>query len=645
MGKGAKFSEDGSKIVTWCGFGFSVWDAKTNTILYTVTGHEGLINYAEFNHKGTAIVTASEDNTAKIWNAKNGKLLNTLQSHKGWVCYAKFNVTDDRIISLTIRGRAILWNANTGDSVRCINDQNHYVREVNFSSDGKLFAAIDNENIVSIYNTSNGSLLEEVSVLKSRIKGVEIDSDDKKLIIFSTDSIVVLLLSHLQKYSINRKFISIPQPIGARTCGKGAYYYGELNRSKPYIYNHKNNTLAYCSTSGFPKVIKIESDTSFRVLKERVHETNYIMCNTIGGNFIVSSGIGGISVINRTMGTEKKLLDASNLALRMRGITSSWCDYNSTTNNVVFVHNGVTRIWDAKSLKERAVLHDNSQFAKDVENKYCEKKQDCSVTVVYDSITEVRVVSTSSLVCTFNEKYPFSLITYYYPKLLRLQLREFSKMLIYDLRRNEHIVLDSGGSTDFGIDISDAGHKIWIEENGTRIYDGKSGVLRQTINHGLHPSSVKLNNAGTLLTYTTDKQIHVYKCGDTVNAKVWILEGHEGKVNNTAFDRSNKYMASFSEDSTTRVWDIVTGKTIRIIQGQKGSVYTGNFNRKGNLIVTGGSGGIANVWNVSTGELFASLNNNRGYITTAYFSDDDKKIITHSGDGVTRVYDVTALPQ
>ena len=81
MGSGARLSKDGSKVVAWGGYGFSVWDVQSGKMLYTVNGHLGIVNYAEFNNSGTLIVTASDDYTAKIWNAGNGDLIHTLKAH------------------------------------------------------------------------------------------------------------------------------------------------------------------------------------------------------------------------------------------------------------------------------------------------------------------------------------------------------------------------------------------------------------------------------------------------------------------------------------------------------------------------------------------------------------------------------------
>ncbi len=157
MGKGAKFNEDGSRIITWGGFGFSVWEVKTGKVLYSITGHKNIVNHAEFNHKGTVIVTASDDNTAKLWDAKNGELLHTLIGHKYWVCNAKFNATDDRIITNSEDGNALLWNAGNGTLITNLNGKSEdYVKSVHFNESGDKTVVTGSAGMITIYETKTG---------------------------------------------------------------------------------------------------------------------------------------------------------------------------------------------------------------------------------------------------------------------------------------------------------------------------------------------------------------------------------------------------------------------------------------------------------------------------------------------------------
>jgi len=52
-----------------------------------------------FSPDGQRIVTASDDETARVWNASSGQLLVTLQGHTGSVFSAEFSADSQRIVT------------------------------------------------------------------------------------------------------------------------------------------------------------------------------------------------------------------------------------------------------------------------------------------------------------------------------------------------------------------------------------------------------------------------------------------------------------------------------------------------------------------------------------------------------------------
>ena len=97
-----------------------LWDVRQENPLHTLR-RDGWVTAAQFNADGFRVLSASEDNTARLWYAKSGKLLQTFH-HYGDVNGAVFGPGESRI--LTWGGRAVdadrddtvrLWNAKTGN--------------------------------------------------------------------------------------------------------------------------------------------------------------------------------------------------------------------------------------------------------------------------------------------------------------------------------------------------------------------------------------------------------------------------------------------------------------------------------------------------------------------------------------------------
>jgi WD40 repeat protein len=68
-----------------------VWD-REGKLLASLPGHPGQVLSAEFAPDGGRILTASDDNTARLWD-RDGKPLATLQGHTGRVNSAAFAPT------------------------------------------------------------------------------------------------------------------------------------------------------------------------------------------------------------------------------------------------------------------------------------------------------------------------------------------------------------------------------------------------------------------------------------------------------------------------------------------------------------------------------------------------------------------------
>ena len=65
----ARFSPDGKTIVTASNDNTArIWDADSGELLHTLTGHTAAVDSANFSPDGRIIVTASNDNTARIWH-------------------------------------------------------------------------------------------------------------------------------------------------------------------------------------------------------------------------------------------------------------------------------------------------------------------------------------------------------------------------------------------------------------------------------------------------------------------------------------------------------------------------------------------------------------------------------------------------
>merc|ERR1712028_322773 len=68
-----------------------IWDASTGECKQTLSGHSGYVFSAVFSADGSSVLTASKDKTAKIWDASTGECKQTLSGHSRNVNSAVFS--------------------------------------------------------------------------------------------------------------------------------------------------------------------------------------------------------------------------------------------------------------------------------------------------------------------------------------------------------------------------------------------------------------------------------------------------------------------------------------------------------------------------------------------------------------------------
>lgn len=97
-----------------------VLDASTGKRVATITEPEsesGLLGAAHFSDDGTRVITADDDNLARIWDARTGKHVLDLDGHAGSVSDARFSPDGRFAVTIASDGTSRIWDARTGAQV------------------------------------------------------------------------------------------------------------------------------------------------------------------------------------------------------------------------------------------------------------------------------------------------------------------------------------------------------------------------------------------------------------------------------------------------------------------------------------------------------------------------------------------------
>ena len=121
-------------------------------LLHILKGHAGFVNSAQFSPDGTQIVTASNDNTARLWSATTGELLRTLEGHAGGVTSAQFSPDGIQIVTACADNTAKLWNAITGECIKTLEGHEGGVLYTQFSPDGTQIVTAGRDHTAKIFS-------------------------------------------------------------------------------------------------------------------------------------------------------------------------------------------------------------------------------------------------------------------------------------------------------------------------------------------------------------------------------------------------------------------------------------------------------------------------------------------------------------
>ena len=84
----------------------------------TLIGHTDRVNSAAYSPDGTHLVTASDDQTARIWDAATGQEVRTLSGHTDSVWSVAYSPDGAHLVTASLDQTARIWDAATGQEVR-----------------------------------------------------------------------------------------------------------------------------------------------------------------------------------------------------------------------------------------------------------------------------------------------------------------------------------------------------------------------------------------------------------------------------------------------------------------------------------------------------------------------------------------------
>lgn len=183
----AEFSPDGKRIVTASEDNSArVWDTQNGKPLTDPMKHDKPVESAEFSPDGRWIVTSSEDKTARVWDSRNGRPVSEPMRHDSEVLSARFSPDGKRVATASRDETARIWDAESGRPLTEPMKHGNIVCSAEFSPDGKRIVTASWDYSAHIWDAVTGQSLFELKH-DSAVCWAEFSPDGKKVVTASYD--------------------------------------------------------------------------------------------------------------------------------------------------------------------------------------------------------------------------------------------------------------------------------------------------------------------------------------------------------------------------------------------------------------------------------------------------------------------------
>jgi len=160
---GAAWSPDGTRAVVAEGAEAYIFDASVGTPgleeLQELHGHTAPVRAVTFSPRGGAVLTASDDGTARVWDAVTGRTALVLEGHSGPVRSAAYSPDGRWAVTGSLDQTAIIWDALAGTKSMTLTGHALGIISVAWSHDGTRILTGSWDETVRLWDADTGALI------------------------------------------------------------------------------------------------------------------------------------------------------------------------------------------------------------------------------------------------------------------------------------------------------------------------------------------------------------------------------------------------------------------------------------------------------------------------------------------------------
>ncbi|MFI9149818.1 trypsin-like peptidase domain-containing protein [Streptomyces sp. NPDC053367] len=179
------------------------------------------------------------------------------------------------------------------------------------------------------------------------------------------------------------------------------------------------------------------------------------------------------------------------------------------------------------------------------------------------------------------------------------------------------------------------------DDKTVRLWDASTGkviIERKREHQNLVRAAAFSPNGRTLATADEDGTIYL-RNAHTAKVLLHPLATHSGPIYDVAFSPDSRVLATAGDDSTATLWDVSSGRRIKVLRGHHDSVLSVAFSPDGRRVATGSYDGTVRLWDAVSGVVLIEMTKHRAGVETVAFHPYRKILATGSDDGTIRLWD------
>jgi len=579
-----------------------------------LTGHGGPVAFVSFNPAGAQVVTAAEDNTARLWDLRSGAQLAVFRGHGDWVVAAAFNPAGDRVVTASYDNTARIWDVKSGTLLKVLAGHEDRVMSAAFSPHGDRVVTASFDKTARLWDAKSGALLKVLAGHGGPVVAAAFNPAGDRVVTASYD----------------------------RTARLWDVKTGALLKT---LAGHDHLVKAVCFSPDGDRVVTASYDRTARLWDARTGNVLKVLSGHGDGVNTAAFSPAGDRVVTASYDRTARIWEVKTGApLAVLSGHEDWvrsARFNPAGNRVITAsYDRTARLWDAASGALLSIFagHGDRVLAADFS-----PAGDRAVTVSTDRTARLwNTGRTPQLAVLIGHE---DMVRYaaFNPAGDRLVTASADGTArLWDARTGAELaLLARHGDWVRTAVFHPAGDRVLTAsgDNTARIWDARTGAPLLVISgHQGAVLSAVFNAAGDLvLTASADGTARLWDA--RTGAALKVLSGHKGTVEAAAFSPSGKLAVTASGDQTARIWDLGTGAPVAVLTGHEGPVYSAVFHPAGDRVVTTSRDRTARLWDAGTGAQTATLAGHERTVLGATFNPSGERIITASRDNTVRLWD------